>query len=118
MHEPIIVFCTCSTEEEAKTIAQALVEERLAACVNIAGHVTSIYRWDGKIESAAEWLLIIKTISGQFSRLAERVKALHSYDVPEIVALPVVAGAEAYLQWIREQVNASAEQPENHGTMG
>lgn len=100
MTDKIAVFSTCGSEEEAKRIARALVEQRLAACVNVVSPVRSVYRWKGAIEEAEEWLLLIKTRRDLFEKLEERLRALHSYDTPEIVALPMVAGAAAYLDWI------------------
>jgi periplasmic divalent cation tolerance protein len=79
-----------------------LVEERLAACANIVSPLRSIYRWEGKIWDEKEWLLIIKTQQSTFEDLSKRVKALHSYSVPEIIALPIVEGSPAYLNWIEE----------------
>jgi periplasmic divalent cation tolerance protein len=98
----IVVFVTCGSEEEALKIARALVEEKLAACANMVSPLRSIYRWDGKIWDEKEWLLIIKTQQSTFEDLSKRVKALHSYSVPEIIALPIVEGSPAYLNWIEE----------------
>jgi periplasmic divalent cation tolerance protein len=98
----IVVFVTCGSEEEALKIARALVEERLAACANIVSPLRSIYRWEGKIWDEKEWLLIIKTQQSTFEDLSKRVKALHSYSLPEIIALPIVEGSPAYLNWIEE----------------
>jgi periplasmic divalent cation tolerance protein len=95
-----IVLTTAGSQEEARKIAQALVERRLAACVNIVPHVESIYRWQGKIETAEEWLLLIKTQAELFDRVRNAVKELHSYDLPECVMLEVAAGSPEYLDWI------------------
>jgi periplasmic divalent cation tolerance protein len=100
-----IVLTTASSEEEARKIAHALVERRLAACVNIVPHVESIYRWQGKVETAKEWLLLIKTQADLFKRVCDAVKGQHSYDLPECVMLEVAAGSEAYLNWIAENVS-------------
>lgn len=100
-HDSLVVFCTASSRDEAETIARAMVEERLAACANIVPSVTSIFRWEGRIEMEAEVLIIMKTRRRQLDRLVERVKDLHSYEVPEIIALPVVGGSDAYLEWVR-----------------
>jgi len=105
MTDKRIVLSTAGSHEEARKIAQALVERRLAACVNIVPGVESVYRWQGKVESAAEWLLVIKTMAGVFARLREALKELHSYDVPECVMLAVEDGDAAYLQWIGESVS-------------
>ena|SRR6202035_2473716 len=95
-----IVLTTAGSQEEARKIANALVERRLAACVNIVPHVESIYRWQGKIETAEEWLLLIKTQGELFDRVRNTVKELHSYDLPECVMLEVTAGSQEYLDWI------------------
>ena len=102
MAETIVVLVTCGSEEEALRIAQSLVEGRLAACVNIISPVRSIYRWEGKIWDEKEWTLIIKTQKKRFEELEKKVKSLHSYSVPEIIALPIVEGSASYLKWIEE----------------
>jgi len=102
MTDFLIVFVTCGSEEEALKIAHALVEERLAACVNLVSPIRSIYRWEGKVWDEKEWLLIIKTRPGRFEDLEQRVKSLHSYSVPEIIALSIVKGAASYLDWLKE----------------
>ena len=102
MPEPILVLVTCGTEEEALKIASALVEERMAACVNLISPIRSIYRWEGKIWDEREWLLLIKTQRHRFEDLEKRIKSLHSYSVPEIIGLPIVEGASAYLNWLEE----------------
>lgn len=99
----IIVFVTAASEEEAALIGKALVGERLAACVNIIRSIRSIYRWQGRIEDSQEVLLIIKTKSILFENLKKRVKELHSYSVPEIIALPLVEGDEQYLNWLGQE---------------
>lgn len=104
MKEFIVVYVTVSSSDEGKRIAQALVEERLAACVNQLPGVRSTYRWQGKIEEGSEELLIIKTNKDLFTALQQRVCELHSYAVPEVIAVPMIAGSEAYLQWLDEQV--------------
>lgn len=91
-----------ANEDEAQRIAQALVAERLAACVNIAGPVHSIYRWRGEIENASEYMLVIKTSKRHFSKLERRVRELHSYEVPEIVAVTLVEGSKPYIAWLAE----------------
>jgi periplasmic divalent cation tolerance protein len=103
MSEALIVFCTCGSEDEAERIANALVNERLAACVNILPPVESIYRWQGAVERAREILLVIKTTAGRFSALRDRIEAIHSYDTPEIIAMEVAEGSERYLAWLGEQ---------------
>jgi periplasmic divalent cation tolerance protein len=98
-----VVLVTCGSLGEAKRVARAVVEARLAACVNILpGAFTSIYRWKGKVESASERLLLIKTSRKRLAKLQAEVERLHSYDVPEFIALPVVAGSRDYLAWLEE----------------
>jgi periplasmic divalent cation tolerance protein len=105
MTEYIVVYITAPAEEEAERIASALVENKLAACVNIVKNMRSIYRWQGKIEDEAEVLMIVKTRKEHFAHIRERVKQLHSYSVPEIIALPIVEGSEDYLAWMREETS-------------
>jgi periplasmic divalent cation tolerance protein len=104
MSEHLAVFITAGSHEEADRIAQALVAERLAACVNIIPGVTSVYRWEGTIQRDQEWLLVVKSRSPRLDALVRRVQALHSYDVPEIIAMPLTGGNEAYLHWIDREV--------------
>lgn len=104
MEQARIVLTTVSSREEATRIARALVEERVAACVNIVGGVDSIYRWQGAVEEAAEVLLLIKTTVEKLEVLEAAVRRLHSYDVPEFLILHVDGGSEAYLRWLRECV--------------
>ena len=98
-----VVFVTVARREEAEKIADALVGEHLAACCNLAPGLSSIYRWRGDVHRDPEVLLIAKTRRDLFEKLRERVIALHSYEVPEIVALPIIAGHEPYLDWIRRE---------------
>ena len=100
MGEYIVVLVTTSTEGEAAQIARALVESRLAGCVNIIQGVRSIYRWQGKVEDEAEVLMIVKTRRGLFDELTMRVKELHSFTVPEIISLPITEGSGEYLEWL------------------
>lgn len=104
MTDSVVVFCTCANEAEASRLAETLVQERLAACVNLLPPVRSIYRWQGQIETALEVLLLIKTNQSRLDALRERILQLHSYDTPEIIALPIVDGLEKYLTWLREQL--------------
>ncbi len=98
------VYITTDSIEEAQTIGAKLVKERLAACVNIIDGMTSIFEWEGEIESAKETILIAKTIASRFEALTQRVTELHSYDVPCIVALPIEKGHPPFLKWIAESV--------------
>jgi periplasmic divalent cation tolerance protein len=104
MSEAVVVFCTCGDEDEAKRIARDLVESRLAACVNMLPSIESIYRWQGRVETGREVLLLIKTIAERFSELEQRIIHLHSYDTPEIIAMRVSAGFDKYLAWIQASV--------------
>ncbi|MCK9572015.1 MAG: divalent-cation tolerance protein CutA [Candidatus Omnitrophica bacterium] len=96
----IIIFVTAANKKEAKIIAESLIREKLAACVNIVAKVDSLFWWKQSIERAAEILLIIKSRRDKFSRIVKLVKKLHSYQVPEIIALPIIAGEKKYLRWI------------------
>jgi periplasmic divalent cation tolerance protein len=102
MSDPIVVLVTCGSEDEALKIANTLVEDHLAACVNLVAPIRSVYRWEGKIWDEKEWLLIIKTQKHRFEELEKKVKSLHSYSVPEIISLSITEGSSAYLNWIRE----------------
>lgn len=104
MTDKRIVLTTTGSEDEARKIARHLVENRLAACVNLIPRVESIYRWQGKVESAAEWLLLIKTTVDRFPAVRDALGELHSYEVPECVVLPIEDGSETYLQWLGEAV--------------
>lgn len=100
MKDFIIILVTASSEEEAKKIAQVLVEKRLAACVNLIKDIRSIFRWKGKLSDENEILLIIKTRKKLYKNVEEEVKSLHSYEVPEIIALPIISGSKDYLYWV------------------
>ena len=104
MTDKIIVFSTCDSEESAGTLARALVERRVAACVNILPAIRSFYWWHDKIQDDDEWMLLIKSTRGKFEELRKAIEELHSYDVPEVVALPIVDGAEPYLEWLEKSV--------------
>jgi periplasmic divalent cation tolerance protein len=104
MTDKRVVVTTCGSLEEARHIARAVIERRLAACVNIIPQVESIYRWKGEIETSNESLLMIKTTAGVFEKLRAALKELHSYEVPECIELTVTDGSEAYLDWIGESV--------------
>ena len=96
----LVIYCTCPDQVVAERIATALVSERLAACVNIVPGITSIYRWQGSVHSDPELLLIIKSRGDVYPALEARIRALHAYEVPEIIALPIIAGNEEYLKWL------------------
>jgi len=98
-----IVYITTNSDEEAEIIGRNLVSKKLAACVNIIGNMKSIYHWEGKIESASEIIIIAKTKRALVNELVENVKTLHSYKCPCIVAVPIIDGNEAFLQWIRNE---------------
>ena len=100
--DEIIVFTTASNEDEAAKIANELVKAKLAGCVNIIKDIRSIYSWQGKIEDEKEVLMILKTQKALFDSFMKKVKELHSYSVPEIIALPIIAGSEDYLKWLKE----------------
>jgi len=99
-----IILTTAGSEDEARKIARHLVENRLAACINLIPQVESIYRWQGKMESAAEWLLLIKTTAERFPAVRDAIAELHSYEVPECIMLPIEDGSALYLQWLGEAV--------------
>jgi len=100
----LIVFVTCQSKEEGDRIAQSVVEEHLAACVNVLPGVRSCYMWGREMKWSEEVLLLIKTTEGRYVELQNRIRELHSYDVPEIVALPIEIGFDKYLQWIAQSV--------------
>ncbi|MEB3310600.1 MAG: divalent-cation tolerance protein CutA [Snowella sp.] len=100
-----VVWVTASSQDEAQAIATILIEEQLAACVNIFP-VQSIYRWQGEIQREPEWQLVIKTDLARFEILSAKIQAIHSYEVPEIIALPITAGSEAYLAWLGASITA------------
>jgi periplasmic divalent cation tolerance protein len=107
--EAIAVFMTAAGREEAQRLAEMLIEKRLAACVQILPDMESVYRWQGKVEQQREVLLIVKTIRSKFEVLEKAVRAAHSYETPEIVALPLIAGSGPYLEWLTTSVDAEVE---------
>ncbi len=109
--EVLVCLCTCPDVELARTLGLALVDERLAACVQLLPGVESIYRWEGAVETGAEILLIIKSTRGRFGDLQARLATLHPYEVPELVALPAVAGLPAYLHWVTDSTRAADAGP-------
>ena len=106
MTDKRIVLTTAGSEEEAHKIAHHLVENGMAACVNIVPHVTSIYNWQGKVEEAREWLLVIKTTAATFEKVRAAIARLHSYELPECICVTIEDGSPEYLQWIAQSVGA------------
>lgn len=104
MTDKRIVLSTAGSEDEARRIAHYLVENRLAACVNVVSQVNSIYRWQDKVESAWEWLLVAKTTVEKFPKVCDAIRGLHSYELPECIVLPIQDGSTSYLRWIGESV--------------
>jgi len=110
MTDKIVVLVTCGSAREACTIARKLVEARLAACGNVVeAPVRSIYRWQGRVESSREFLLILKSSRRRFAALEREIRKLHSYDVPEIIALPLITGSSTYLKWISKSTTRAGE---------
>jgi periplasmic divalent cation tolerance protein len=103
--DPIVVFLTASSGEEASRLAELHIGAHLAACVQILPEMESVYRWQGKIERQSEILLIAKTTAAKFAELEREVRALHSYETPEIIAIPLVAGSTKYLEWLAASLN-------------
>lgn len=102
----IIVFSTCPDETVGRALARAIVDAGLAACVNVVPGITSVYAWQGEISEDTECLLVIKTVEDQLTALTDRLRDLHSYELPEIVAVPVSGGLPAYLDWVAEATRA------------
>jgi periplasmic divalent cation tolerance protein len=107
MTDKIVVLNTCASAEEAERLARSLVDRRLAACVTVITPVRSFYRWQGAVADAAEWLLVIKTSRALFERLRDFLESAHSYEVPEILALPVIEGSTNYLSWIDAELQSA-----------
>lgn len=105
----LVCFCTCPDQTTANRIAETLIDERLAACVNIVPGLRSVYRWQGAIESADEVLLLVKTTDDRLDALTARISALHTYELPEVVAVEVAGGLAGYLDWVAEQTRAGAD---------
>jgi periplasmic divalent cation tolerance protein len=100
MTDKIVVLSTCASEQEAEKLARALVEQRLAACVNVIPGISSFYRWQGNLETATEFLLMIKSSRHRFEQLRSALENLHTYEIPEVIALPIMDGTANYLDWI------------------
>lgn len=105
MTDKLLVLTTAGTEAEAKKIAQSLVERQLAACVNIVPKMQSVYRWEGKVESAEEYLLLIKTTQRSVESVQSAIRELHSYDLPECIAVSIESGSEGYLKWLEDSIS-------------
>src|SRR5580658_1627778 len=108
MTDKIVVLATCDSEKHAEQLARHLVEQRVAACVNILPKTRSIYRWQEKIEDAAEWVLLIKSRRDLFAALRTEIQRAHTYEVPEVIAVPIVDGSDAYLGWLDGQLKTPA----------
>lgn len=104
MTEYLQIITTIDSREAAHAVAGALVERRLAGCVQVIGPISSVYRWQGEIETDEEWLCLIKTHAGRYAQVEEAIRELHSYDEPEILATPIADGSPGYLEWLGEQV--------------
>ena len=104
MTDKRLVLTTCGSLEEGRKIAQVLVERQLAACVNIVPQIESVYRWQGKVETATEWLLVIKTTERAFDRLREALIEIHPYELPECIGIAIEDGSAPYLEWIGQSV--------------
>jgi periplasmic divalent cation tolerance protein len=111
MTDKIIVFSTCASQEEADRMARELVERRLAACVAITPRIRSVYRWQGSIETSEEWGLAIKSRRELFPALHRELKRLHSYQVPEVLAVPVLDGSADYLEWMDAELKPPGDSP-------
>ena len=105
MSQIIQIVTTTGSQGDAEQLARALVDQRLAACVQIVGPIASVYRWQGKVETASEWQCLAKTRRDLFDRVAVRIRQLHAYETPEIIAVPVELGLPEYLDWLQEQVS-------------
>ncbi|SRR5260370_33492830 len=111
MTDKIFVLSTCGSEGEASKVARHLVETRVAACVSIVPNVRSVYRWKGAIEESGEWMLLIKSSRAEFDKLQLELQKVHSYVVPEVIAIPIVAGSQAYLDWLDRELGLEDLQP-------
>jgi periplasmic divalent cation tolerance protein len=105
--EPILVFTNLPDRAAAMDLARKLVDERLAACVNVLGDCTSVYRWEGRNESVTEVPVLIKTLAQHYARLEQLIKSVHPYELPEIIAVPISSGLPAYLKWVAEETSAA-----------
>lgn len=103
MKSILVVFCTCPDEQTARALAAGLVEEKLAACVNVLPGIRSIYRWQGEVQDDSEVLMVVKTTQPKLDRLAQWLKQHHPYELPEVIALPVSGGLPGYLDWVAQE---------------
>lgn len=104
-HPHLLVLCTCPDQTSAERIATTLVQESLAACVNISPGIHSVYRWEGRVEQTQEILLLIKSTGSVYNALETRIQELHPYELPEIIAVPIIQGAQSYLEWINSMTS-------------
>lgn len=104
MTDKIVVLSTCASAEEAERLARRVIDDRLAACVNVLSPVRSFYRWKGAVENSHEWLLVIKTMRDKFDALRAALESAHTYEVPEVIAIPIVEGSPNYLSWIEREL--------------
>ena len=114
MTDKIVVFSTCGSAEEAELLARQLVESRLAACVNVLTQIRSYYWWKGKVEVSGEWMLLIKTSRDLFDLVRAKLESAHSYELPEVLALPVIAASPNYLAWLDGELPSVADPPVNN----
>ena len=105
-HEHVIVASTTDNEEAARTLAAGAIDAKLGACAQVVGPITSVYRWDGELQTEQEWRVEIKTTADRLAALTEHIKANHSYDVPEIIATPITGGSADYLSWLVDETRA------------
>ncbi len=107
MTDKIVVLSTCASAEEAERLARRVIDDRLAACVNVLSPVRSFYRWKGEVQDSAEWLLIIKSTRDKFDALRAALESAHTYEVPEVIAIPIVDGSPNYLSWIEQELQSA-----------
>ncbi|CAN5272945.1 divalent-cation tolerance protein CutA [soil metagenome] len=115
--EHLLAFTTCPDADSARAIARVLVEEKLAACINVLPGIASIYRWQGETLDEPECLLLMKTSQSVFERLAARLKTLHPYELPELIAIPIAEGSRPYLQWLTDATDGFGNIPKQFGDM-
>ena len=116
MTDKVVVLSTCGSLQEASRIARALVEQRLAACVNVTGPIRSVYRWEGRVCDEDEVLLVVKTSRSLFDPVRRAIEKLHGYQVPEVICLPVIDASPNYLNWLSAAVEGEAEAPARRGS--